>query len=191
MIETGQNHIQKFRSLVHRFAVQTGGVAAVEFALILPILIVLFLGSVELTNGLTASRKMSQVASTVGDLVSQYRTLDCATLTDIFKASSAIMTPYDDTSLVVSIAGVEFDSGGAATVDWSRTNGGGSAAGLVNEIPAALQIADSYLIVAKTDYNYQALFTKFSQDQFGTTSFAFSDVFFLRPRIGSEVSFSC
>lgn len=191
MIETGQKHIQKFRRLARRFAAQTSGVAAVEFALILPILIVLFLGSVELTNGLTASRKTSQVASTVGDLVSQYRTLECATLTDIFKASTAIMTPYDDTGLVISVAGVEFDDGGAATVDWSRTNGGGSAAGLVSEIPAALQIADSYLIVAKTEYDYKALFTKFSTDQFGTTTFPLSDIFFLRPRIGSEVSVSC
>lgn len=191
MIQTGQKQMLKFRWFVNRFSRHNGGVAAVEFALILPILIVLFLGSVELTNGLTASRKMSQVASTVGDLVSQYRTLDCATLNDIFKASTAIMTPYDDTNLDISIAGVEFDSGGTATVDWSRTDGGGSAASLVNEVPAALQIPDSYLIVAKTDYTYDALFAKFSGDQFGTDKFQFSDVFFLRPRIGSEVSFSC
>lgn len=191
MIEFGQKQARKFLELTKRFGKQTEGIAAVEFALIMPILIVLFLGSVELTNGLTANRKASQVASTVGDLVAQYRNMDCNTLNDIFKASSAIMTPYDDSGLVISVAGVQYDSGGAATVDWSRTNGGATAAALVNEVPAALQLPDTYLVVAKTNYTYQALFTKFSADQFGTSSFPLTDVFFLRPRIGTDINFAC
>ena len=191
MIEIDQKQTRKFLDLIKRFGKRTEGVAAVEFALIMPILIVLFLGSVELTNGLTANRKASQVASTVGDLVAQYRNMDCNTLNDIFTASSAIMSPFDNSGLVISVAGVQYDDGGAATVEWSRTNGGATANGLVNDVPAALQLPDTYLVVAKTEYNYQALFTKFSTDQFGTATFPLSDVFFLRPRIGTDINFAC
>jgi len=191
MIEFGRHQMQNSMRITTDFLRQTRGVAAVEFALILPILLVLFLGSVELTNALTANRKVSQVASTVGDLVAQYRTLECATMTDIFKASSAIMTPYDDDGLVISVAGVEIDKDGDAKVKWSRTNSGGSAAGLVSEIPDSLKIANTYLVVAKTEYVYQAMFNAFSNDQFGRTSFPLDDVFFLRPRAGDEVKFTC
>lgn len=182
--------VRGIRAMGARFLVQRNGAAAVEFALILPILIVLYLGSVELTNALTANRKMSQVASTVGDLVTQYRNLDAATLNDIFTASEAIMTPYTDSGLTISIAGIAVDADGVATTDWSRTNAGGTADALVNEVPASLKSPDSYLIVAKTEYSYQALFTKFSTDQFGKSVFELSDIFFLRPRVGTRVDFT-
>ena len=191
MIDFCQRHRRKLFRIAADFAAQTRGVAAVEFALILPILIALYLGSVELTNGLSVNRKMSQVASTVGDLITQYRTLECATLTDIFTASSAIMTPYDDTGLVISVAGIQIDGDGDASVAWSRTNAGGTATALVNEVPASLKIPDTYLVVAKTEFTYQAIFANFSSEKFGKTSFPLSDIFFLRPRIGSEVTVNC
>ncbi|MEM8812222.1 MAG: TadE/TadG family type IV pilus assembly protein [Pseudomonadota bacterium] len=182
---------RRLRVLAWDFRHETKGIAAVEFALVLPILVVLYLGSIELTNGLTVNRKVAQVASTVGDLIAQYRTLDCPTVDDIFQASSAIMTPYNSTGLSLSVAGIRYDSAGVGTVDWSRTNAGGTADGLLTEVPLSLQVADTYLVIAKSDFTYQALFTSFSNDQFGTTSWPLSDIFFLRPRVGSEINFSC
>ncbi|MEM1044718.1 MAG: TadE/TadG family type IV pilus assembly protein [Pseudomonadota bacterium] len=190
MCEFLRSSLGKARYLVDAFMRETRGLAAVEFALVFPFLLLLYLGSVELTHGLTAKRKMSQVAASVGDLVSQYRTLDCNVVDDIFSASTAIMTPFETTSLVISVAGVEIDEDGDATVDWSRTNAGGTANALLNEVPDSLKVANSYLVVAKTDYTHQTLFSAFSQSHFGQTSFAMSDILYLRPRIGSEITYS-
>ncbi len=190
MCEFLRNSMGKAGNLLNAFVRETRGLAAVEFALVFPFLLLLYLGSVELTHGLTAKRKMSQVAAAVGDLVSQYRTLDCNVVDDIFSASTAIMTPFDTTSLVISVAGIAVDEDGDATVDWSRTNGGGTANGLLTEVPASLKVANSYLVVAKADYTHQTLFNAFSQSHFGLTSFNLSDILYLRPRIGSEITYS-
>lgn len=190
MIDNARHTIQALRDVAARFATSTRAVAAVEFGLILPILAVLYLGSIELTNALTVNRKVSQAANTIGDLVAQYRSIDANTMTDIFTASAAIMTPYSNSGLIISVAGIEIDKDGKLSVKWSRKNSGGGAPGLIDEVPDALKTPNSFLIVAKTEYNYRALFANFSADTLGTDVFALSDVFFLRPRIGNEVKYT-
>ena len=70
------------------------GVSAVEFALILPTMIVLYLGIAETGNAITVYRRMSAIASTAADLTAQTKTVSTADLDDIVSASSAILSPY-------------------------------------------------------------------------------------------------
>ena len=46
------------------------GVSAVEFALLLPLMLTLYLGAVEVSQGIGADRKVTLTARTIGDLVS-------------------------------------------------------------------------------------------------------------------------
>ncbi len=103
------------------------GVAAVEFALLLPLMITLYIGSTEITQGVLASRKMAILSRSLSDLVAQQPsgiTSPCTTaglcdttMTSIFSAASAIMSPFstaalgDGTStLTMTVSGVEFVS---------------------------------------------------------------------------------
>ena len=96
---------------VLRMARDKRGVAAVEFALILPFMLLLYLGSAELTYGLMANRKMTLVARTLSDLTAQTTAtagVTSAELTDIFTAAAAIISPYSATPLNMSISSIEF-----------------------------------------------------------------------------------
>lgn len=87
------------------------GVAAVEFALILPFMLLLYLGTAELTYGLMANRKMTLVSRTLADLAAQTTAtsgITDAEMTSIFTAAAAIMSPYDTTPLRMSFSSIRF-----------------------------------------------------------------------------------
>jgi len=94
-----------------RFFLDRKGVAAIEFALILPFMMVLYLGTAELTYGLMANRKMTLVARALSDLVAQTTTttgITDAELTDVFSAAASIISPYDAVPLRMSVSSIEF-----------------------------------------------------------------------------------
>ena len=100
------------------------GVAAVEFAMILPVLIIFYLGLTELQPGISIKRKLALVTRTLADLTTRSADLTKAELKNIFGASGAIMRPHDDTGLtqmVVTSVGVTKVSEGvySGTVAWS------------------------------------------------------------------------
>ena len=82
--------MRQFIQFLLCFRRDTRGVSAVEFALLAPFMIALYLGSVQLTLGLTADRKVSQVANSVADLVTQDDFITDADLIDIYAAADAI-----------------------------------------------------------------------------------------------------
>jgi Flp pilus assembly protein TadG len=91
------------------------GVAAVEFAFVLPVLIVLYFGTAELTRIVDANRKLTLFARTLTDLSGR---LDNATpsqssMAAIASAATAILRPLDASNLqiVVNAMGVEAISG--------------------------------------------------------------------------------
>lgn len=81
------------RSLRH-FLADTRGLGAVEFALIFPLMLVLYFGAFEITQMLTADRRTTSVAYTAADLVAQAASISNGEMNDVFAASSAIMKPF-------------------------------------------------------------------------------------------------
>ena len=67
------------------------GVSAVEFALLLPLMVLIYAGVVDVSRGVDANRKVSRIASVVGDLVSRQISVMPAQLDDIFKIGATIM----------------------------------------------------------------------------------------------------
>jgi Flp pilus assembly protein TadG len=105
----------------------TRGVAATEFAIVMPFMLVLYVGGVELGNGLAMSVKVSQTAHSVADMVSQNTQVTASQMQSILQASTAIMAPYpvadgNGVSLMtITISEVSTDSSGNATVQWSKS----------------------------------------------------------------------
>lgn len=120
-------------ALARRAARDTSAVAAVEFALVLPLLLVLYVGAVDVTRAVLASRNVTLLSRTVSDLVSQQSTstpVAASTVSLIFGASSAVMAPYSTTGLKLTVSAVDIKlkSDGRtccqALVRWSYTQGG-------------------------------------------------------------------
>ena len=84
------------------FARGEGGMAAVEFALILPIMLTVYLGGVEIGDGVAIDRKVAITTRTVADLASRYTTIKNADMSTILGASSVVIQPYGASPLAVT-----------------------------------------------------------------------------------------
>ena len=129
------------------------GIAATEFAMIVPIMLVLFFGVVEISSGVAVDRKVTLMARTLSDLTSQSLSVSDTDLSNFFAASTGIMTPYTGTpSSTITELYVD-PSTLAARVQWSK----GSVPHTVGTnvvIPSTLQVAGTYLILSEVSYTY-------------------------------------
>lgn len=79
------------------------GVAAIEFAMIVPIMVMLFFGTVEFSQALTVDRRVAQIASTMADLVAQYDTLTYTQVDNIHVVAKSLILPYSESPLKVGV----------------------------------------------------------------------------------------
>ncbi len=154
------------------------GVSAVEFALIAPLLILLYFGSVHVTLALSADRKLTSSASMVADLVAQAETVDAGMIEDIFQAGQALVQPFAADPLAMRITSVRADGNGVALVEWSEGRGmAPRGPGDVPSVPAGVLLPDGGVIVVEASYPYE---TPFTGVKFG--SFTFTETVYMRPR---------
>ncbi|MCQ8783714.1 TadE/TadG family type IV pilus assembly protein [Mangrovibrevibacter kandeliae] len=135
------------------------GVAAVEFALVIPFLLLLYLGSFELSNGIEARQKVQDTGSTLANLVARIRSPDETQVKNVFTIATAMMRPFDTTELKIAMTAVSIDANGIAKVTWSHTSDNNTGAkakvGDVYTLPSELNgIKSGYLVFADVKYVY-------------------------------------
>jgi Flp pilus assembly protein TadG len=162
------------------------GVAAIEFAIIAPVMLVMFFGTVEFSSGIAIDRKVTLMARTLSDLTSQNISVTDTQLTNLFAAATSIMTPYSSTPTKSTVSELYVDPRTlAARVQWSK----GSvprAAGSTVAIPTALQIGGTYLIYSEISY----LYVPSVGYVMGKAGINMSDFTFTRPRQSLCVMYS-
>ena len=173
------------RHLAANLLADCRGVAATEFAVIVPIMLVMFFGTVEFSSGVAVNRKVTLMARTLSDLTSQSTTVDDPTLTNFFAASAAIMTPYSRTPTQSTITELYIDPTTlAARVQWSQ-GAAPHAVGTAMTIPAGLKIAGTYLIWSEVSYQY----TPTIGYVMGKTGVNLNDLAYTRPRQSTCVTY--
>jgi Flp pilus assembly protein TadG len=105
-------------SFLEAFRRDRRGVSAIEFGFIAPVILTIYMGLAELSEGLTAQRRVSHVSSALGDLVAQSDVVTVASLTDILSGSATMLTPYSTTGLKMRVTSVTVVNG-TPTVQWS------------------------------------------------------------------------
>lgn len=144
-----------FRSYLHRFAGDREGVSAVEFALVLPVMLTLYIGGVEVGDGLAIKFKTTLAARTVTDLASQYVSIDATDMSSILGAASAVVAPYSATNMAVTVSEITTNSHGAGTITWSDLlNGTKRTVGSSITLPTNLQTANISIIFGEVTYPY-------------------------------------
>lgn len=157
------------------------GMAAVEFALIMPIMVVLFAGVVEVTNFLMLDKKMIAATQSAADLVAQADSLSTSEMSDILTAAEMIMDPYPSANVALAVASVRFDSDGNAYEDWNQGINGGAVTGSVS-LAAGMGAADESVIIARMTYAYTPVF-----GQLIMSPRTLEELSFTRPRTSSFV----
>lgn len=157
------------------------GAAAVEFALTLPILVTLQLGSVELVRAFEAQRRIAHVAAAMADVVSQGRTVSRSELDDTYIAGQVLVSPLPTTNLGLRISSLTADSHGAVGVDWTD-NQNWTQAGAPS-VPAGYLAAGESAIVADVSYDYVSPIRYLLPDTIHFVRHAY-----IRPRLSNQVA---
>lgn len=178
--------ILKVARRIRGFGRERRGVAAIEFAMIAPFMIALWLGSLELSQGVSADRKVSHASSALADLLTQQSNITVAEMGDIMDATQAIMMPFNVANLTIQVAGVAIDGDGNTQVTWSAArNGTAPALGGTYAIPAPLVIPNTFLVVARLNYAHTP-----ATSHAITGTIDLSDDFFLRPRRSDTITYT-
>jgi Flp pilus assembly protein TadG len=182
------------RSLrIRLFTRDSRGAAAVEFALVTPLMLAMYFGTVEVSTGIAIDRKVTLVSHTLSDLISQAAAVNDTDISNVFNASSSIMTPYLASPLTTKVTAVTIDGSGKATVACSRSwsSSSGVTAGyaqntvVTSSVPAGLIVNNTELIWAEVSYVYTP-----TVGYVVKSAITLSDQFFARPRQSTTVDFS-
>jgi len=176
---------------------EDSGVAALEFAIIAPVLILLFLGTIEISLAIAVDRKVSRISSSVADLITRTELTDIppSEMNEFVKIAERIMFPYDD-QVAITIVGIDV-VGGNSVVRWRYTSGGGSAPapGQPFPVPANIRTDGSFLIsaVVKTNHAPAVGFINYNDGQLSLdgATIELSEQMFLRPRRAPPSGIDC
>jgi Flp pilus assembly protein TadG len=163
---------------LRRFARAEQGMAAIEMAFIFPIMLLLYFGLVDVTNLLSANRRVTIAASTLGDLVTQSaETIKKADLTGIYAAVAPIMDPFPSTDVKIQIFAFK-KSGSSAVLSWSNSKNGSC-----GSTPSATGLADlmtdgNDLVISRVCVDYPPI----TGMVIGTSDIRLQDEVILRPR---------
>jgi Flp pilus assembly protein TadG len=106
--------LNDFRSSTSRFWRARDGMIATEFALVLPILVALYLGTITFSDGFAVKQRVQSLSRTAADLVGRLPAsstggppmVNAAEITNVAKASAALLAPYDPAGATLALASV-------------------------------------------------------------------------------------
>jgi len=183
-----------------RFASERRGVAAVEFAIIAPLLLSLYLVTMEVGQGIEINKKVGRVGSMVADLVTQQQTISRSELNAILSIGEAILQPYNRSRPTIVITAIQItdENNPRTQVVWSRkiqdgVTAVGPARNSLTTVPDQLKIRNTFLIRVESQLAYEPVIT-YTVEQKGALGLAaafdgigMNEVYYLRPRMSPTI----
>lgn len=145
--------------LISRWRADKRGVAAIEFAFTVPVLLVVYLAGFEISQAMATYRKVSDATVELANVAAQYTTMGCPDVISVMNASSQIMSPYPTQNLTITLSEVATDANNNAVVVWSRTLNcaAGLAAASPITLPTGLGSPSTSYILVQTTYLYNPI----------------------------------
>jgi Flp pilus assembly protein TadG len=179
-----------------RFLASQRGVAALEFAMIMPVLLILFLSTFDVGNAILVYLKVRSATYELAAIANQYGTgstaqISTSTMSEITSATSAVMAPFPASSAVITISQIDATSNSKATVSWSYTVNGTKLSGTYKGLPAKMakntcnNKYPCYFILSSVKYPYTPLFGSFM-----TGTLTLSDSLLVTPRVSKCVQYN-
>lgn len=177
------------------------GVAAIEFAFIVPLLLALYFVTMEFAQGIETNKKVGRVGSMVADLITQQSDVSPSSLDAVMMIGEAILQPYNRTRPTIDIAAIQVtdEQNPRAIVEWSRrldngATGQGIAVNTQVTIPDTLMIPGSFLVRVSSQLDYRPVIT-WTADTKANLGLAaafdriqMNETYFLRPRMSQRIN---
>lgn len=151
--------LQRLRAL----AGDRRGVGAVEFALIAPLLLGLYITAFEITMGLSVGKRVTRSANTISDLVTQQTSVSPNFLLTMTNVAKSMFAPYSAKDITLKITGVTIDAAGKPTVLWSWGYWNSAAQdapykiGDPFNVPSEMRVASSFLVHSEVSVSHELL----------------------------------
>jgi len=134
------------------------GVAATEFALVLPVGLILFTGVLTFGTANEINHKVTLSARTITDLVAQCSSLSTTDMTTLLNATAEVMSPFSSANMTMTVSQITVPTSGSATISWSAAlNGSGYTAGQSVTLPSGMvsgNTSTTYLLWGHASYVY-------------------------------------
>ena len=162
------------------------GTAAVEMALLSPVLVLLFFGTLEVTQLIRVEAKLTHAAQTIQDIVAGQAQATTASLQIAFNGGQLVMTPFTAANMTAAIASVSFGSNATPTqVTWQQVENGdpGMSSSFACSAASGMSLSNDSVIVVQVTYSYNPIISYLFGKHFTLSQMAFG-----RPRNTSVIS---
>lgn len=123
--------------------------------MILPVMLVLVFGAIEITDAVVCKTDVSDTASAASDLIAQESSVNAGDMSNVFSALSAMVFPFPVANLQIVITSVIDDGHGGGVVDWSQANSGTPRThGSAVTVPAGIISTGGSVILSEVTYNF-------------------------------------
>jgi Flp pilus assembly protein TadG len=177
-----------------RLAGDERGASLIEFAMLVPLMLTLFVGALEISQAVAVDRKVSIAARSVADLTAQVTEVVDADLTNIFKAAEQVAYPFKAEKLKIKISSVKIDADKVAKIVWGEGSGTGVTKRAPGDVvtalvPLGIRIPNTTVIWGEVEYTYSPIISGNDKDWFWKLAGdkSLTDQIFMRPRLSDCV----
>lgn len=184
-----RQNIARLTRQMRRLRRDTDAVSAVEFAILLPVMLLLLLGTFDIARAIDVKNRTLLLSRTVSDFVSQNRSITPDQLSKIVQAARTVMYPYstDAALLTIKIESIRQD-GEDFIVDWSYAPADASTNRTLD--PDEFTPPDASVVLTKVDYTYNLKFSGFLFSRIGFDKINLHSSNYMAPRWGVPVEAS-
>ncbi len=162
-----------FRNIISRWFNEEHGMAAVEMAMVFPIMLVLFIGVIDVGNAILANQKTIRASQVVADLLARENIVSDVDVSEAIEAGRLALEPLDIASLGIDIISIRFDEDAASEIVWRETVNMTPVADPLSDV-SALEDSNEGVMMVAVQYDYEPMFAGFVIDTVEMQEVAFS-----------------
>lgn len=165
------------------------GVAAIEAAMVFPLLAVLLVGVYDMGSAILVGQKSIRASQVTADLVAREAEVDSSMIDEAVWAGELALQPFDTTNYGVDIVSIGFDEDANPYVEWRETRNMTPNPDVLTAV-ASLAEEDEGVVVVSVEYQYDPLFLGFSMGDFTVGIIPMEEIAFSRGRKSAIVTCS-
>lgn len=173
----------KIKNALTTFIKDNRGVAFIESALLLPMMLTLLFGLYDLGQAIIINQKVTAAAHMASDLITRQSAVDNTDINDAYGAAQMVIDPYDRTALGIDITGIQYDEDDIPQEMWRETRNMTQNINIPDDA-SGLGINGEGVVAVTVTYDYRPFFT---QSIIG--AFNMSETAYMRGRRSSFVRF--
>ncbi len=149
------------------------GLAAVEAAMVFPVLLTLFLGTFDLGNAILANQKAIRASQVTADLIARTNSIDDAGISEAIEAGELALNPMSTATYGVDVVSISFDDDANAVIEWRETVNMPPIPDVLTRVEDLAQAGEGVLVVV-VEYDFEPVFAGFIVDTILMREIAFS-----------------